>query len=64
MAGLAQHQPASDSDVQMRLDELLLQLEEALPSAELNAALERGKAFDLDTVVAELLENFGEENLP
>ncbi len=62
LCGLAQHHPASDSEVQVRLDELMPQLEEALPPAELQAALERGKALDLDTVITELLEEFAEDN--
>ncbi|MCP4995261.1 MAG: tetratricopeptide repeat protein [Gammaproteobacteria bacterium] len=60
LCGLAQHHPATDSDVQIRLDELLPQLAEALSPADLQAALERGKSLDLDTVVAELLVEFGE----
>ncbi|MCP4287427.1 MAG: tetratricopeptide repeat protein, partial [Gammaproteobacteria bacterium] len=54
--GLAQHHPAFNSEVQVRLDEVLPQLAEALPPLELQAALARGKALDLDTVVTELLE--------
>ncbi len=41
---------------------LLTQFAEALPPAYLQAALERGKALDLDTVVAELPAEFGEDN--
>ncbi len=62
LCGLVQHHPTFDSEVQIRLDELLPQLKERLPSAELQAALERGKTLDLDTVVAELLEEVGEDN--
>ncbi|MCP4362725.1 MAG: hypothetical protein GY796_32370, partial [Chloroflexi bacterium] len=58
-----QHHPVFDSDVQLWLDELLPQLEAALPPAELQTALERGIALDLDTVVAELLDEFAEDNL-
>ncbi len=63
LAGLAQYHPAHTSDVQVWLDELLPQLEEVLSSADLEAAQKRGKALDLDTVVAELLEEFGEDNV-
>ncbi len=62
LCGLAQHHPASDSDVQVRLDEVLPQLQAALSAADLEAALERGKALDLDTMVTELLEEFAEDN--
>ncbi|MCP4996612.1 MAG: tetratricopeptide repeat protein, partial [Gammaproteobacteria bacterium] len=60
LVGLGKHHPDSDSDVQQRLDEVLPKLEAALPPAELKVALARGKALDLDTVVAELLAEFGE----
>ncbi len=62
MSGLAQHHPAHSIDVQGWLDELMLQPEAALTPAELQAAFERGKTLDLDTVVAELLEEFAEDN--
>ncbi len=62
LCGLAQHHPAFSSEVQHWLDELMPQLEEALSPAELQVALERGKALDLDTEVAELLEEFAENN--
>ncbi len=62
LCGLAQHHPASGSEVQLRLDKVLPLLQAALSAADLEAALERGKALDLDTVVAELLEEFGEDN--
>ncbi|MCP4289867.1 MAG: tetratricopeptide repeat protein, partial [Gammaproteobacteria bacterium] len=62
LAGLAQHHPAHNTGVQLRLDELLPQLEEALPPIELQAALARGKTLDLGTVVAELLEEFAEDH--
>ncbi|MCP4284416.1 MAG: tetratricopeptide repeat protein, partial [Gammaproteobacteria bacterium] len=62
LAGLAQHHPAHSGDVQYWLDKLRPQLEAALPPAELQAALARGKSLDLDSVVAELLEEFAENN--
>ncbi len=58
LAGLVQHHLASDISVQMRLDAFLPLLKEALPAAELQAAMERGKALDLDTVVETLLNEF------
>ncbi|MCP4992238.1 MAG: hypothetical protein GY934_00410 [Gammaproteobacteria bacterium] len=60
LVGLAQHHPNYNTDVQERLDKLLPHLEAALSSNELQAALEQGKTLDLDTVVAELLAEFGE----
>ncbi|MCP4487905.1 MAG: tetratricopeptide repeat protein [Gammaproteobacteria bacterium] len=54
LVGLVQHHPAHTDDVQLRLDELFPQLEGALPSTELQTALEIGKRLDLDTVVAGL----------
>ncbi|MCP4284605.1 MAG: tetratricopeptide repeat protein, partial [Gammaproteobacteria bacterium] len=63
LCGLAQHHPAFNSEVQMRLDELLPELAEALTPADLQAALERGKVLDLDTVVAELLDEFGKVDM-
>ncbi|MCP4359222.1 MAG: hypothetical protein GY796_14505, partial [Chloroflexi bacterium] len=61
LVGLAQHHPNYGTDVQERLDELMPQLEATLSAAELQAALERGQAFDLDAVVVALLAEFGEE---
>ncbi|MCP4996126.1 MAG: tetratricopeptide repeat protein, partial [Gammaproteobacteria bacterium] len=60
--GLAQHHPARNHNVQGRLGEVLPLLEAALPAADLEAALARGKALDLETVVAELLAEFGEDS--
>ncbi|MCP4455783.1 MAG: tetratricopeptide repeat protein [Planctomycetes bacterium] len=62
LCGLVQHHPTFDSEVQIRLDEVLPLLQAALPPTKFQAALERGKALDLDTVVAELLEEFGEDS--
>ncbi len=62
LVGLAQQHPNYDTDVQERLDELMLQLEATLSAADLEAAVARGKALDLDTVVAELLAEFAEDN--
>ena len=62
LAGLTAHHPAANgnADIQWRLKEVLPELQATLSADELAAAMERGKAFDLDTVVAELLEVFGE----
>ncbi|MCP4418767.1 MAG: hypothetical protein GY805_19295, partial [Chloroflexi bacterium] len=62
LVGLAQHHPIHDGDVQTLLDELLPLLQDALSAADLEAAVARGKALDLDTVVQELLDEFGEDN--
>ncbi|MCP4997124.1 MAG: tetratricopeptide repeat protein [Gammaproteobacteria bacterium] len=62
LAGLASHHPIFGGNMHLRLDGLLPQLEEALSASELEAALERGKTLDLDTVVAELLAEFAEDN--
>ncbi|MCP4287346.1 MAG: tetratricopeptide repeat protein [Gammaproteobacteria bacterium] len=60
--GLTQHHPATDSEVQNWLDEVLPLLQDALSAADLEAALARGKSLDLDTVVQELLAEFAEDN--
>jgi tetratricopeptide (TPR) repeat protein len=62
LAGLAMHHPTFDTDVGRSLDDLLPKLKAALPPDELQAALERGKSLDLDTVVRELLAEFGDDN--
>ncbi|MCP4995003.1 MAG: tetratricopeptide repeat protein, partial [Gammaproteobacteria bacterium] len=62
LCGLIQHHPAYDSDVQKRLNELRPLLQDALSATDLEAALARGKTLDLDTVVAELLVEFAEDN--
>ncbi len=55
LAGLAQHHPGFTTDVQLRLDELIPELEQAFDPADLQAALDQGKALDLETVVSEIL---------
>ncbi|HEX2619497.1 MAG TPA: tetratricopeptide repeat protein [Phototrophicaceae bacterium] len=60
LTGLAAHHPAHNDDIRIKLDELLPQLRTALSTDELAAALERGKALDLDTVVIDLLAEFGD----
>jgi len=62
-AGLAQHQhhPDQNHEVHTALPEIISLLEAALSPEELQVALERGKSLDLDTVVAELLAEFGDD---
>lgn len=62
LAGLAQQHPAHNSDVQLRLNELLPQLEEALSPEDLQVTLERGKSLDLEMVVEGLLRESDSAN--
>ncbi len=62
LCGLTQYHPACDCHVKVWLDEVLPLVQDALSPAELEKAMERGKTLDLDTMVAELLEEFGEDN--
>ncbi len=55
LAGLAQHHPAHNVDVHIRLNELMPELKQALDPADLQAALDQGKALDLETVINEIL---------
>jgi hypothetical protein len=56
LLGLALSHPALESDVRQNTAEpILAMLREALPADQLDAALARGQALDLDTVVSELL---------
>lgn len=57
LAGLAQHHPAHNSDIKWRLSGLPEKLAESLEPDELDAALERGRALDLNRIVKELLED-------
>ena len=59
--GLVQPHPAQDSNIREYLEKIMPQLEAALPPDDLHTALEQGKQLDLDTVVQELLEEFGDE---
>ncbi|MCP4287650.1 MAG: tetratricopeptide repeat protein [Gammaproteobacteria bacterium] len=61
LCGLVQHHPAFDSEVQIRLDEVLPLLQDTLSAADLETALACGKSLNLDSVVAELLVEFGED---
>jgi hypothetical protein len=45
--------------IRQRINAVMSELETALPAEELQAALERGKELDLNTVVAGLLAEFG-----
>ncbi len=53
--GLALNHPSAETDVLGRANALLSDLRAALPAEQLEAALERGKALDLDQVVAGIL---------
>lgn len=54
LIGLALGHPASDSDVAKRAEPVLAALRASLPEGELEVALARGKARDLEQVVAEM----------
>ncbi len=62
LAGVAQQHPAHDGNVHKWLDEVLPLLQDALSPSDLEAALARGKTLDLDRVVQEILEEFGEDH--
>jgi len=53
--GLVQSHPSLDVDALVRADTLLAELRRTLPAEELEAAVERGKALDLQAVVDELM---------
>ncbi|MEA3439006.1 MAG: adenylate/guanylate cyclase domain-containing protein [Chloroflexota bacterium] len=53
--GLALHHPASYIEVEAVAQPALAELREEMPGEELEAALERGKALDLEQVVNEIL---------
>jgi hypothetical protein len=56
IVGLAQAHPLFSHVLKhLRLKPLLAELAAALPADQLNAALERGKTLDLDTVIKEIL---------
>ena len=55
LLGLALHHPASYSEVERYAQPVLEALREALPAEQLEAALARGAAMDLEQVVAEIL---------
>jgi tetratricopeptide (TPR) repeat protein len=58
LLGLALHHPSTEVDDKQGAELPLATLREKLPADQLEAALERGKALDLETVVQELLEEF------
>jgi tetratricopeptide (TPR) repeat protein len=62
LLGMVQVHPSTERMIRQRINAVMSQLETALPAEELQAALERGKELDLDTVVAELLAEFGESD--
>jgi hypothetical protein len=55
LLGLVLGHPAMDAQNKQEAEPLLATLREALPADELEAALERGKLLDLDTVITEVL---------
>jgi tetratricopeptide (TPR) repeat protein len=61
LASLAQSQSSGDSELQDRLRPLEDDLRAKLGKETYNAAWERGRQLDLETVVQELLEEFGEK---
>lgn len=66
LISLVDSHPAFDVFTQRRIDHLMPMLEEELEAAALQSALERGKSLDLDTVVQEILDEFGDgdDNAP
>ena len=57
LVGLVQHHPSHFDDIQIWIDKLMPELEQALDPTDLQAALDRGKGFDLAIEVKELLSN-------
>ena len=55
LVGLIVNHPAVGVDSVQLTEAVLEGLREALPAEQLEAAMERGKMLELDTVVAELL---------
>jgi predicted ATPase len=54
LLGLTLSHPALEADVRQVAESVLVRLREVLPTEKLEAAMDRGKALELDTVVAEL----------
>jgi len=59
LVGLVQYHPTQDSDVRQYLEEILPQLEVVLSPYDLQVALQQGKDLNLNTVVQDLLDEFG-----
>jgi hypothetical protein len=57
LLGLASHHPALMSDTRPILEPILADLRARFPPDAVEAALERGKALELETVVAEILND-------
>ena len=55
LSGLVRLHPVKDFELQLRLDELMDELEQALDPIDLQAALEQGEELDLETIVHEIL---------
>lgn len=58
LIGLVQAHPLQARHIQLRIDEVLSQLNDSFDSIELKVALQRGSRLDLDTVIKDLLEEF------
>lgn len=58
-ASLIQNHPVAEYEFKRYATELLAELKSELPLDDYQAAIERGKSLDLDTVVQELLDEFG-----
>jgi tetratricopeptide (TPR) repeat protein len=61
LLGLILEHPATHAENKQEAELLLSMLHEALPASELEAALERGKLMDLDTIVAKILGEIANE---
>ncbi|MEO1644812.1 MAG: tetratricopeptide repeat protein, partial [Chloroflexota bacterium] len=61
LIGLVQYHPAQNHSTRDEVNELMPLLEATISPDSLQAALERGKELNLDTVVQELLDEFGED---
>lgn len=64
LIGLIKNHPAKDALTLINIDELLAELSEMFPLDNLTDAIERGKSLDLEIVVQEILDEFGEEERP
>jgi len=60
LLGLVQHHPSTNSEVRRRIDDLMPILQKSISSEKLQSSLEEGQKLDLDTVVQELLNEFGD----
>lgn len=61
LLSLVQNYPRVDFFIQQRIDRLMPLITDELEPKLLQSALERGKSLDLDTMVQEILDEFGDE---